>query len=231
MTDDKIVQIEKLLRYGFRNKQLLVAAFTHSSYANKHFAKSNERIDDNERMAFFGDAILKTVIAEYLYHAFYFKDKGELSYMCSSLVSREGIAPVVEKLGLTKHLRIISASSAELSPHLCADLFEAVVAAIYLDGGFDSAKQFVLAAFDEQLRLVNDVERKDCKTLLQEHCQRNKLPMPEYRLVSRSGTDNNPVYEYEIYIDGEYMCGGSGTSKKSAEQDAAKKLIAKWRVD
>lgn len=226
MTSQQIAEIEKKLQYVFSNKQLLVTAFTHSSYANLERDKSNCSIENYERMAFFGDAILKMVIAEYVYGAYPNKSKGEMSYMCSSLVSREGLAPIVDGLGLTKYLRIVTASNSELSEHLCADLYEAILCAVYCDGGYLASKSFVLNTLSPMLSSVKSNKQKDSKTLLQEYCQGCKpIKKLKYVLAERIGADNNPTFIIDLYVDDKYECSGQGASKKSAEQDAASKYL------
>lgn len=232
MTSEQIKEIENKLQYEFSDKQLLVTAFTHSSYANVEHDKNKRYIENYERMAFWGDAILRMVVAEYLYDVFPDKNKGEMSYMCSGLVSREGLFPVIENLGLTKHLQIVTAANDKLSEHLCADLYEAVVCAIYRDGGYSSARKFILNNLSSALHGVNSVRQKDSKTILQEYCQgQQPQKIVTYVQAGRTGTDNNPTYIIDLLIDNEYECSGQGSSKKSAEQDAAKKLVTKWRID
>lgn len=230
MLSSHIAEIEKVLNYVFLDKGLLITAFTHSSYANAERSKG-DAVQSYERMAFLGDAVLKTVVARCLYDNFPSKGKGELSYMCSGLVSREALAPVVEDLKLTNYLRM-TANFGELSEHLCADLYEAIVCAIFLDGGFEPAKQFVLRTLNCLLQQADKVKHKDCKTLLQEYCQSlQPQKTVTYVLAGKSGADNSPTYKIDLYVDDEYMCSGVGASKKSAEQNCAKKLVTEWRID
>lgn len=225
MTSEQIAKIESILQYTFADKQLLITAFTHSSYANLERDKNHNAIDNYERMAFVGDSILKMVVAEYLYGVFPDKGKGEMSRMRSNLESRGWLSPIVDNLGLTKHLR--SVTNLDYSDHLCADLYEAVVCAIYLDGGYSSAKQFILNTLSATLDNIKKVKQKDSKTLLQEYCQDRKIPAPKYVEVrdERAGTDNNPVFKVDLYIGDEYMCSGKGKRIKLAEQDAASKYL------
>lgn len=229
MTYEQIAQIESKLNYTFLNKQLLITAFTHSSYANAQRDREGV-ICDNERMAFFGDAILGMIVSKYLYATFPDSGNGDMSYMRSDLVSRSGLAPIIGKMNLAECLRTVVGS--KLSAHALGDLFEAIVCAVYLDGGFASAEQFVLRAFAGSLASIDKSKQKDSKTLLQEYCQALKPQKTiSYVQSGRSGTDNNPIYKYDLYVDDVYMCSGVGSSKKSAEQDAAKKLVTKWRID
>lgn len=216
-----VKEIEQKLNYVFRDKKLLEQAFTHSSFANA------ENAADNERMEFLGDAVLEYLASKYLYAHHARCNEGELSAMRAKLVSSDGLYPVVDKLGLLKYLRILSG---ELSHKTEANLYEAVLCAIYLDGGMDRAEKFFLQSMNEELANISDSFKKDAKTLLQEYCQKNKLSL-NYKLVSRDGPDNKPHFRYELYVNERMEAVGTGSSKKAAEQDAANKLVEKWRID
>lgn len=216
-----IDEIENKLQYGFVNKQLLAQAFTHSSFANA------EHVEDNERMEFFGDAILEYLSSEYLYERFRGNNEGELSSMRSKLVSADGLYHIVDKLGIRRYLRVLNS---ELSHKTEANLYEAILCAIYLDGGMDAAKAFFLRTMDNELKNVAAAIKKDDKTLLQEYCQKRKLAL-SYVYVGRVGPDNKPVFRYELYVDGQKQSEGKGSTKKAAEQDAAHKLVIKWRIE
>lgn len=227
MSPKQIAQIEDKLNYTFSNKELLVRAFTHSSYA-KAFD-----VEDNERMEFFGDAILDMVVSEYLYRKYPRSSAGSLSTMRSKIVSADGLRPIVDEMGIMQFLLVGSGAEKIISASkkIEANLYEAVVSAVYFDGGFKKAEKFILRTLKQSLEKLNRAQQKDSKTLLQEYCQKQKMSMPEYVLAERSGADNKPTYVYDLYIDGEFMCSGKGSSKKSAEQDAAKKLVTKWRIN
>ena len=219
-------EIERKLHYTFSNKNLLAQAFTHSSYANV------ENVADNERMEFLGDAILGYLSSEYLYSRYGSCSEGSLSPMRSKIVSAEGLYPIVEKLELLKYLRIASNAGANgvLSHKMGANLYEAVLCAIYLDGGIDSAKDFVLRTMGEILEKATDALQKDSKTKLQEFCQKNRYTL-EYKSIGRTGPDNKPTFSVAIFINGKQESVGEGASKKVAEQDAASKIITEWRID
>lgn len=226
MDANKIQEIEEKLQYTFKNKQLLEQAFTHSSYANV------ENVADNERMEFFGDAILEYLTSEYLYAYYTESSEGELSYMRAKLVSAEGLFPIVSNLDLTQHIRISSnwGGGGMPSRKTMANLFEAILCAIYLDGGMEKARDFVLRVMGDSLKNAISTLKKDNKTLLQEYCQKNRLSI-EYRSVGREGPDNKPTFKYAIYIDGKFVSEGEGLTKKAAEQDAAHKIVTEWRID
>lgn len=227
MTTEQLEVIENKIGYAFVDRQLLATAFTHSSYAKRLGLR------DNERMEFLGDAILDMVVSEYLFARFPDCDAGELSTMRSNVVSSEALRPVVCALDVVRHLQVANGalSAKQKSKKIEADLYESIVSAIYLDGGLDAAKRFILATLSPLLSSVGKAEQKDSKTLLQEYCQGHKIPNPEYRLAQRIGADNCPTYKYDLYVNDVYMCSGEGSSKKAAEQDAAKKLVTEWRID
>ena len=226
MDSSKIRDIERKLQYTFNNKKLLEQAFTHSSYANQ------ENVADNERMEFFGDAILGYITSEQLFDSFKNSSEGNLSAMRARLVSAESLRTIMDKLDLVQHLQMVNGSGAnsELSHKIEANLFEAVLCAIYLDGGISCAKDFVLRTMGDSLRNAADTLKKDAKSLLQEYCQKNKYTL-EYKSVGRSGPDNKPTFRYALYINGKEESIGEGASKKAAEQDAASKIVKKWRID
>lgn len=219
-------EIERKLQYTFKNKSLLEQAFTHSSYANQ------ENVADNERMEFLGDAILGYITSEYLFAHFENSSEGNLSAMRSGIVSAESLSKIVDKLDLIQYLQIAHGSGAnsELSHKTEANLFEAVLCAIYLDGGIACAREFVLRTIGDSLNSGTAMLKKDAKTLLQEYCQKHKYSL-EYKLVGRSGPDNKPTFKYALYINGKVESFGLGASKKAAEQDAASKIVNEWRID
>lgn len=227
MTSEQIAQIESKLQYTFSNKQLLVTAFTHSSYAKQ------ANVDDNERMEFLGDAVLDMVVSEYVYDKFDSYTVGALSTIRSNVVSADALRPIVDKLDIMRYLHVANGASniKNASKKIESNLYEAIVTAIYLDGGLCAAKRFILATLASLLDALDELEQKDSKTLLQEYCQKRKMSAPKYVLAERVGRDNDPIYKYDLYVDGVYMCSGEGRSKKVAEQDAAKKLVTKWRID
>ena len=219
-----LTELESKLNYTFSNKALLEQAFTHSSYANL------EQIEDNERMEFMGDAILGYVVTEYLFAQFPEKNAGELSAMKSRIVSADELRPIVDKLGLLEHLRVVSGeANVQRSRKIAANLFEAVLAAIYLDGGMSCARQFVMNLLGDAMKDATKVA-KDDKTRLYEYCQSKRLAI-EYRLLERIGPDDKPSFRYALLIDGKQVAEGTGPNIKAAEQQAAHKIVVEWRID
>lgn len=227
MTEKEIRLIEQELQYEFVDKKLLIQAFTHSSYANI------ENIQDNERMEFFGDAILDAVVSEYLLINYPTCLVGQLSTMRSNIVSANALRPVVDELGILKYLQVANGADRikNASKKIESNLYEAIVAAIYLDGGISATKEFISRTLCDKLANALVYLQKDSKTQLQEYCQHNKIDAPKYKLIERVGSDNAPQYKYGLYIDGLLVETGVGTSKKIAEQDAATKIVTKWRIE
>ena len=226
MDASKIKEIESKIQYVFGNNKLLEQAFTHSSYGNQ------ENVADNERMEFLGDAILGYITSEQLFATFKNSNEGALSAMRAKLVSAESLSKIVDSLDLIQYLQIVNGSggTGELSHKTEANLFEAILCAIYLDGGIAPARQFVLRVMDEGLRSAQDTLTKDAKTSLQEYCQKKRYTL-EYKSIGRSGPDNKPIFRYALYINGKSESVGVGTSKKAAEQDAASKIVKEWGIE
>ncbi|MCM1194915.1 MAG: ribonuclease III [Corallococcus sp.] len=226
MTDIELREIENKIGYRFNDKLLLLQAFTHSSYANV------ANVSDNERLEFLGDAVLELAVSEYLYENCRAHSAGELSTMRSNIVSADGLKPFVEEMDILQYLRVSSGAQVikSVSKKLAANLFEAVLGAIYIDGGIDCARKYVSELIVKRLSDYPSSVRKDCKTLLQEYCQKNKLSTPVYKMTDKSGSDNQPTYVFDLYVDGKPVSTGRGTSKKAAEQNAAEKIVVKWRI-
>lgn len=222
-----IQAIENIIGYTFKNKALLVQAFTHPSYGHV------SGMLDNDRMEFLGDAILDEIVSDYIYNAYPNLDAGDLTKLRATIVSAQGLKPVVGQMGLLKHLLVADGADVikRLGKKIEADLFESVLGAIYLDGGYREAEKFVL---DNLKHLLDDrvLEQgnKDYKTPLQEYCQSRKWTV-DYRFVNQSGPQNKPLFTFALYINDEFCCEGCGLSKKMAQQDAAQKYCTKWRIE
>lgn len=216
--DKKTLQrIEQIIGYKFSNSNLLAKAFTHSSAVDN-------RLLSNERLEFFGDAILATVICQTLFERFSGYLEGELTKLKSMLVSRETCAGVAKRLGLQKFLKVGKGmtSSRSLSGSLAAGLLEAVIAAIYIDGGFDAARGFILTAF---AKLIEQADKEQAqgnyKSVLQQYSQEQFNVTPIYVLLDEKGPDHHKCFESEVVIAERHFKSAWGTNKKEAEQKAA----------
>ncbi len=217
-------KLEQALSYTFKNKQLLKNALTHSSYANENRAT---KCPDNERLEFLGDSILGFVIADALYQQFPEKPEGELTRIRADLVCEGNLARVAAMIHLGDALLLghgEANSGGRKRDSIVSDAMESVLAAVYLDGGFDAAKAIIL-----RLILGDVPEDKprvtDYKTLFQELVQQTKNQAIHYVLVGESGPDHDKHFKMEAILNGKIVGKGSGSSKKRAEQEAARDAI------
>jgi len=228
---DEFGPLQQALGYRFRDRGLLEHAMTHTSRANEDVSGG---VRDNESMEFLGDALLGFVIADVLFRDFPEFDEGEKSKTKASLVSTTALARQAERLGLGDHLllgRGEEKTGGRRKQALLADGYEALIAAIYLDGGIEPARAFIMREFSPQLDEVHrhGVSAQDYKSTLQEWLQSRDLPLPEYRLAGSLGPDHRKLFEIDVMVRGERVASGSGPSKKEAEQDAARATLDKLR--
>ncbi|MCW8836970.1 MAG: ribonuclease III [Rhodospirillales bacterium] len=224
MTDDGLSKaqrsaLEKRIEYTFDDASLLEQALTHSSVATA----PGERLDSNERLEFLGDRVLGLVIAELLVNSFPTEQEGALARRHSALVSRDALHRVAEAIGLSE--LIVMARGEEESggrdnASLVADSCEAVIAAIYLDGGLEAASRFISAKWLPLMEAFSSPP-KDNKTALQEWAQGRGIPLPEYAEVDRDGPPHAPVFTVSVTVSGYEPVTGTGGSKRIAEQEAA----------
>jgi len=217
MNQDTLHQVEQILGHEFTDKAVLAKAFTHSSSVDS-------RLDSNERLEFLGDAILGIVICQKLFEMFREYPEGELTKMKSMLVSRGTCAQVARRLGLPKFLVVGKgmASHKSFPTSLAAGLLEAVIAAVYVDRGFDAARDFILNNFATFLDQIDSEEAHgNYKSLLQQHAQERFNAAPVYVLLDEKGPDHNKCFESEVVIDQRHFPSAWGANKKEAEQKAA----------
>ena len=219
-----IKDLEIALGYRFKNITLLQNALTHSSYANERWHNS---LKSNERLEFLGDSILGMVVAEHLYRNFLDRPEGELTRMRADMVCETSLARVANKLGLGTHLLLghgEEQGGGRTRPSILADAVESVIAAAFLDGGLDPAvkiiREFILVDVP-----VTRLHNRDYKTALQELVQQKKNQVLSYALVGESGPDHDKNFCVEVSLNGNVVGAGSGSSKKRAEQDAARAAI------
>ena len=219
-----IKELETAIGYRFRNITLLQNALAHSSYANERWHNS---LMSNERLEFLGDSVLGMLVAEYLYRAFPDRPEGELTRMRADMVCERTLAAVANGLGLGAHLLLGKGEEqggGRSRDSILADAVESVIAACYLDGGMEAAVAFV-----EKFILVNvpvaKLNNADYKTALQELVQQKKNQVISYALVGESGPDHDKQFDVALSINGSIVSTGTGSSKKRAEQDAARVAI------
>ena len=212
------------LDYGFRNIGVLKRAVTHRSAA-----PALGRGGHYERLEFLGDRVLGLVVAELLFRRFPDDAEGELARRHVALVRREALAEVAMEIGLGQYLRLAKGeqeSGERNNPALLANACEAVIAALYLDGGLPAAERFVLKYWTGMAERESAPPR-DNKTALQEWAQGRGLALPSYRELSRDGPAHDPTFEIEVSVEGEAPARGEGGSKRQAEQLAAGRLLAR----
>ena len=223
MKDTTKKMMEKL-GYTFRDETLLETALTHSSYANE----GHRQLRNNERLEFLGDSVLGFITAGYLFSR---EDgqEGELTRLRASLVCEKALSAYAKKLGLGEHLLLGKGErrggGAE-RPSILADAFEAVIAALYLDGGLAVAEAFILPFLEAELaQRKSRPQFRDYKTALQEIVQQNPEERLEYEVKGESGPDHNKRFVVEVHLNSNVIGTGHGRSKKEAEQQAAREAL------
>ena len=224
---NQLKHLQERVGYHFRNPKLLTQAVTHSSYANEH---GSNRLLSNERLEFLGDAVLELTSSEFIFEKYPDYPEGEMTKLRASIVCEPTLADCARFLELPACLKLgrgEEATGGRERDSIISDAMEAVIGAIYLDGGFANAKEFVNRFIMEDLE-----ERKlfyDSKTILQELVQDNELGELTYRLVRAEGPDHAKVFTSEAWIEDECYGSGTGRNKKLSEQLAAYQAIVKIR--
>jgi len=219
-----IKDLETAIGYKFQNISLLQNALTHSSYANERWHNS---LLSNERLEFLGDSVLGMLVADYLYRTFPDRPEGELTRMRADMVCEHTLATAANRIGLGEHLQLghgEEQGGGRARESILADAMESVIAACFLDGGLEAAlkvvRQFILV--EVPVRRLNN---QDYKTALQELVQQKKNQALAYAMVGQSGPDHDKKFDVEVSLNGKVVGKGSGSSKKRAEQMAAKAAI------
>ena len=216
--------LQNKLEYKFNNVKLLENALNHSSYANE----VRGGVTSNERLEFLGDSVLSVIVASYLFENFKSIPEGELTKLRASLVCEKSLCAFSRQIGIGEFLRLGKGEEkggGRERDSILADAFEAVLAAIYLDGGMAEAERFVLRYVLPELKHRDDEVFKDYKTALQEIIQRNPEESVTYHLIGESGPDHNKVFEVTVNLNSNIIGKGTGRSKKQAEQMAAKEAL------
>lgn len=215
---EDINEIESIIGYSFKEKSWLIQALTHPSLAGEA---------SYQRLEFLGDRVLGLVIATWIFHDYCDEDEGRLNRRFSSLVRGETLAEMALSLTLDKHIRMTAAAQGENThkkPAVLADICEALIGAMYSDGGLKVAEKFIHTHWAD---LMSDgpSHSKDAKTLLQEWTQKRSLSLPRYMEITRSGPAHQPMFTIEVSVEDYGSAQASGTSKQQAQQEAAKLLL------
>ena len=224
MNDDKLRELQTMLAYSFRNLSLLTAALTHSSYANEN---KGSGFDSNERLEFLGDSVLGMMVAELIFKTYPDMAEGRMTRLRAELVCEKSLAGLAGALRLNEYLllgRGEEKGGGRNRPSILADAFEAVIAAIYLDGGYEPASELISTLFTLKAAR-GDTITSDYKTSLQEMIQEIPGRTLSYNIVNESGPDHLKSFTVEVSLNGAAIGSGTGKSKKEAEQTAAKAAL------
>lgn len=217
--------LQNIIGYHFTNKELLVEALTHSSYANEHRSK---HIRYNERLEFLGDAVLSIVVSDYIFKNCPELPEGELTKLRASLVCEKSLFEFAKIINLGKYLVLSKGernNGGAERPSIVSDAFEALIAAIYIDGGMEAAAKHILHFVIPAIKNSKKKKINDYKTTLQEIIQKNPGEQLEYVLVGQSGPDHNKHFVVEVHLNSNVIGKGGGRSKKEAEQQAAREAL------
>ena len=215
--------------YRFTNPSLLIEALTHKSYVNE---RRDSGRNHNERLEFLGDAVLSLIVSDHLTRHYPEFSEGILSKLKAKLVSEAPLANVARRLDLGARLKLgrgEELSNGRDKASLLADALEAVIAAVYLDGGFEASRSFTVEALTDELRHIDVLQEQsggdDYKTRFQEWCQKRHEMLPRYVIVSETGPDHQKIFEVEVQVNDRAFGIGRGLSKKEAEQAAAQRAL------
>ncbi len=219
----KLEILENNIGYKFKNINLLKNALTHTSYAYEHNVQSNEKLE------FLGDSILEFVSSEYMYNKYTKLKEGEMTKVRATVVCEKSLYQVAIMHNFSDFLYLGKseiASGGNKRTAILADSVEAVIAAIYMDGGLEPAKKFIIENLKDAIELATkNVGKKDYKTVLQEELQKNGDVKIEYKIIKETGPDHDKSFEAEVCLNGKVLATGTGKSKKEAEMQAAKKVL------
>ena len=221
--------VSSISTYRFANPSGLIEALTHKSYVNERRVSGQNH---NERLEFLGDAVLSLIVSDYLATRYPELSEGALSQLKARLVSEAPLANAARRVDLGARLRLgrgEELSKGREKPSLLADALEAVIAAIYLDGGLEASRKFTLDVLREELCHIDDLQTKpgggDHKTRFQEWSQKHHDVLPRYVIVQETGPDHQKVFEVEVCLNDQVFGAGQGSSKKEAEQQAAQRAL------
>lgn len=226
MKEKALNGFEKLIGLQFKNQDLLKQAFTHRSYLNEN---KNLKVGHNERLEFLGDAVLELAITHYLYDIYPNKNEGDLTSIRSALVNAQTCAEIAKKLEVNDYLLLSKGEAKDVGrarQYILANALEAIIGAIYIDAGYDRARDFILdhiAPMTEQI--VKEELWADAKSKFQEKAQDIEGVTPSYKTVKETGPDHDKKFTVAVFINSEMVAEGEGDSKQDAEQSAAREAL------
>lgn len=224
---EKLSELEQKINYKFTKIYLLDRAMTHSSYANQY---NLPYIEHNERMEFLGDSVLELVVSEYIFKKYRSKPEGKLTKVRANIVCEASLYERAKEIDLGEYLKLgrgEEVTGGRERTSILADAYEALIAAIYIDGGLESAREFIIPQFVDAIETVVKKENfKDYKSSLQEHVQKNPSSSIRYEIVREEGPDHNKVFFANVWVNNSLSGKGRGKSKKEAEQEAARSALS-----
>lgn len=227
---EKLIQdapyIEKKLGYAFKNRLLLALAFIHRSFINEN----RDVTEHNERLEFLGDSVFGLLISDYLYQNLPSTPEGDLSYLRSRIVEASSCIQFVQSLDVSVYLLLGKGekrNDGKGRDTILSDFFEAIIGAIYLDGGIDAAKEFLFKNFSKQIDAIIKTPLNNWKALLQDYCQKHFQKTPTYQVIHEQGPDHNKIFQISVSIDDNLLGNGQGASKKEAQQAAAENAFSR----
>lgn len=220
------MDLEKRIGYNFKNKKTLNNALIHSSYTNEN--KNSMRIH-NERLEFLGDAVLELVTSDYIFENFPKMSEGDMTKLRAGVVCEPSLAKYAREINLGEYIQMgkgeVSGGGRERDSVL-SDAYEAIIGAIYLDGGYEPAKEFILNALKDDIHSQKGLKWiADCKTHLQEQLQKTSQSPIEYYVIKEEGPEHDKIFTVELKYEGKILAKGDGRTKKEAEQAAARVAI------
>ena len=223
MNEHNLEILQKNIDYQFKNIELLKNALTHTSYAYEHNTKSNEKLE------FLGDSILEFISSDYIYKNYPKLKEGEMTKVRATVVCESSLYKIAKKHNFGDFLytgKSEKVSKGNQKPAILADSVEAIIAGIYLDGGLESAKKFIIENLKDEIEIATKhVGIKDYKTELQEKLQENGNIKIEYKIIKETGPDHDKTFEAEVLVEGKKIATGIGKNKKHAEMEAARKAL------
>lgn len=216
-----MIELERKIGYTFKNNEILNTALTHSSYSNE----VGKNVKCNERLEFLGDSVLSLVVTNFIFLNFSQFPEGDLTQLRASLVCEKALYKFAKIIDLGSFIKLSRGErhgGGADRPSILSDAFEALIAAIYLDGGYDEAAKFVMTFIEPEIKNIKKKPVKDYKTTLQEIVQKNPGEKLEYKMVSESGPDHDKHFVAEVLLNSNSIGKGGGRSKKEAEQQAAR---------
>jgi len=230
---DKLLQntsdIEKKIGYRFKDSSYLVLAFIHRSYINEN----KQVTQHNERLEFLGDSVLGMLISDFLYNHLPYTPEGQLSYLRSRLVEAASCVNYLQQLNVGSYVLLGKGermNDGRGRESILADLFEAIIGAIFLDGGIEPVKKFLFGNFIKQFEEILKTPLRNWKALLQDHCQKKFQQTPTYNVLNESGPDHSKVFEISVIINNLELGRGQGASKKEAQQAAAADALDRFNL-